>query len=189
MNKLPFVIPLVVLAAACSGGGSHDVVSVPPVTTAGSVSTSTSAVSLSSASGGAPASCAGQLPGSVDNPGVAKLADTMVPITATAVRVCRYAPLDAKVPNQLVRSGVGGSVVARQLERETNALHLIPNAERIPCPLVPNTPGWSIAFAGAATSVTLVVSASDCGFVTNGSVTAGPTTSWLDALGRIATGR
>jgi hypothetical protein len=188
VNRLLFVIPLVVLAAACSSAG-HNVVLAPPVTTAQSATTATSSVALSTAAGGSTGSCAARLPGSIDSPGVRGLAKTMVPINATAVRVCRYSPLDAKVPNQLVRSGVAGAVVTQQLERETNALHHIPNAERIPCPLVPNTPGWTIAFAGATTSVTLVVSASDCGFVTNGSVTAGPTTAWLDALGRIADGR
>jgi hypothetical protein len=192
--KLPFVTLIVVFAAACSSGGGHDVVVAPPSSTttgAAVASPTTSTVALTASDPGRPpAACAPRLSESVDNPGVAGLAHKMVPIPATAARVCRYAPLDAKVPNALERSGLTGSSSAVQhLEAVTNALHHISNTERIPCPLNPSTPGWTIAFTAGRASVTLVVAASDCGFVTNGTLSAGPTTSWLDALGRIATGR
>ena len=111
----------------------------------------------------------------------------MVPVAATAVRVCRYAALNAPNANALVRFGVVTDAAAvRKLEAATNALHLIPNAERIPCPLNPAGVGWWIIFNGKGANVTLGVSASDCGFVTNGVVSAGPSTSWLSALARVA---
>jgi hypothetical protein len=185
MNKLvgvPVLIAAAVLwgVACSSGGGAHDV---------GSATTPTSAATTSStvAATNRPLSqCPSSLPSSVDNTGVPGLGAKMVPIVATAARVCRYAPLNAKNANALVRSGVvTGSAAVRQLENQTNALHHIPNAERIPCPLIPTAPGWSLEFRDGASALTLVVSASDCGFVTNGVISAGPTTAWLDALATI----
>ena len=111
----------------------------------------------------------------------------LVPITATTVRVCRYAALNAPNANVLVRSGVVTDPAAvRSLETATNALHQIPNAERIPCPLNPAGVGWSIIFGARGTSVTLGVLPSDCGFATNGVVSAGPSASWLAALAQVA---
>ena len=166
-----WIAAVVSLAAGCSLG-VHD---------AGSAS-STTAVNVRP-----PASCLPRLPSSIDNSGLAGLPAQLVPITATSARVCRYAPLDSKRANALVGSGVvtDGAAV-RKLESETNALHHISNAEQIPCPLNPTAPGWSIVFADGESSVVVIVAASDCGFATNGVVSAGPTTSWLAALALVA---
>ena len=176
-----FGFPALVVAAlmfggACaSGGGARDLGTTPATTS-----------STSAAKGRPLDRCPSRLPSSVDNPGVPGIGTIVVPIAATAARVCKYAPLSATNASALVRSGVvGGGRAVRQLEHQTNALHHIPNAERIPCPLNPAAPGWSLEFGNGASSVTLVVSASDCGFVTNGVISAGPTTAWLDALAAI----
>jgi hypothetical protein len=174
------VLALVLLTgSACASGGASDLGAVPP-STSGVTSTPTGRSRP-------PAPCPAHLPSSVENAGATGLADRLVPITATGVRVCRYAPLRAKNANALVRSGVVTTRAAvRNLETETNALHHISNAERIPCPLNPSTPGWAIEFGSGGQAIALVVSASDCGFATNGVISAGPTTSWLDTLARIA---
>ena len=176
-----FTAAVVVFGVACgSSGGAHDLGSAPASTAAATTSSTVAAVHR------ALAPCAARLPSNVDNPGVSGLDATMVPLEATAARVCRYAPLNAKHPNALVRSGVVNDAPAvRHLERQTNALHHIPNAERIPCPLNPTAPGWALEFGNGASAVDVVVSASDCGFATNGVISAGPSTAWLAALATI----
>ena len=181
LGVVAFTVAMVLFGVGCSsGGGAHDLGTVPSSTSAATTS------STSVAAHRPLAPCPSRLPSSVDNPGVPGLDATMVPITATEARVCRYAPLNANPASALVRSGVvRGAAAVRQLERQTNALHHIPNAERIPCPLNPTAPGWALEFGNGASAVDVVVSASDCGFATNGVISAGPSTAWLAALATI----
>ena len=177
-----FFAAAVVFGVACSsgGGGAHDPGTVP-VSTSAATTSSTSVVVHRPL-----APCPLRLPSSVDNPGVPGLGAKMVPIEATAARVCGYAPLNAKNASALVRSGVvAGGAAVRRLERQTNALHHIPNAERIPCPLNPMAPGWALEFGNGTSAVEVGVSPSDCGFATNGVITAGPSDAWLGTLATI----
>jgi hypothetical protein len=176
-----FTAAVVVFGVACSsGGGANDLGTAPVSTSAATTSSTSVAVHRPLAA------CPRSLPSSADNPGVPGLDAELVPIEATAARVCRYAPLNARHANALVRSGVvKGAPAVRHLERQTNALHHIPNAERIPCPLNPTAPGWALEFGNGTSGVEVVVSASDCGFATNGVVTAGPSDAWLGALATI----
>jgi hypothetical protein len=176
-----FMVAVVLLGGACSsGGGARDVGSAPASTSAATTSSTSVAVRRPLAP------CPSRLPSSVDNPGVPGLDAKLVPIVATAARVCRYAALNGKQPSALVRSGlVTAAAAVGQLEKQTNALHHIPNAESIPCPLNPTAPGWALEFGNGTSAVEVVVSPSDCGFATNGVISAGPSTQWVDTLATI----
>jgi hypothetical protein len=112
---------------------------------------------------------------------------TLVPITAASVRVCRYAPLDDPHPNTLTGFGVlDDESSVRSLEAEANRMVHLSNSQRIPCPLSTRAPGWFVTFSDATTSVDLSQTAGDCGHVYNGVLTAIPTAAWHDAVTRIA---
>jgi len=171
---LPVLLALVAVAG-CSGGGPHDLTrattSSAPASTLGSTTTSPPV-----------ATCPSTLPQPVSARGAGK---RLVPFTASSATVCRYSTVLAHPPNRLVRTRtVTDASEVAQLERLTNALHRISNAERIPCPLLA-TPQWVLLFASAGASERLVASASDCGFVSNGVATASPTDAWTAALTRI----
>jgi len=171
---LPVLLALVAVAG-CSGGGPHDLTrattSSAPASTLGSTTTSPPV-----------ATCPATLPQPVSARGAGK---RLVPFTASSATVCRYSTVLAHPPNRLVRTRtVTDASEVAQLERLTNTLHRISNAERIPCPLLA-TPQWVLSFVSASASERLVASASDCGFVSNGVTTASPTDAWTAALTRI----
>jgi hypothetical protein len=112
---------------------------------------------------------------------------TLVPITAESVRVCRYAPLDDPHPNTLNGFGVlDDESSVRSLEAEANRMVHLSNSQRVPCPLSTRAPSWFVTFSDATTSVALSQTAGDCGDVYNGVLTAVPTAAWRDAVARIA---
>lgn len=111
---------------------------------------------------------------------------TLVPITATSVRICRYAPLDDPHPNTLNGFGVlDDATSARSLEAEANQLVRLSSSERVPCPLSTSAPSWFVTFSDASTSVDLSETTGDCGDLYNGVLTAVPTTAWQNAIARI----
>jgi len=178
---LPVLLALVAVAG-CSGGGPHDLTrattSSAPASTLGSTTTSAAVPTTTSRA----ATCPATLPQPVSAKGADK---RLVPFTASSATVCRYSTVLAHPPNRLVRTRtVTDASEVAQLERLTNALHRISNAERIPCPLLA-TPQWVLSFVSAGASERLVASASDCGFVSNGVATASPTDAWTAALTRI----
>jgi hypothetical protein len=112
---------------------------------------------------------------------------TLVPITATSVRICRYAPLDDPHPNTLNGFGVlDDETSVRSLEAEANRLVRLSSSERVPCPLSTSAPSWFVTFSDATTSVDLSETAGDCGNLYNGVLTAVPTAAWRNAISRIA---
>jgi hypothetical protein len=111
---------------------------------------------------------------------------TLVPITATSLRICRYAPLDDPHPNTLNGFGVlDDDTSARSLEAEANRLVRLAGSQRVPCPLSTSAPSWFVTFSDATTSVDLSETAGDCGDLYNGVLTAVPTTAWQNAIARI----
>jgi len=184
MHRLTLPALLVLAAVAgCSGGGSHDLTNATTSSTPASTlgSTTTTAVAPPTTTPPA-ATCPATLPQPVSAKGADK---RLVPFTASSATVCRYSTVLAHPPNRLVRKRtVTDASEVAQLERLTNALHRISNAERIPCPLLA-TPQWVLSFVSAGASERLVASASDCGFVSNGVATASPTDAWTAALTRI----
>jgi len=182
MHRFTLSVLLALAAVAgCSGGGPHDLTRATtsaPTSTLGSTTTSADAPTTTSPA----ATCPATLPQPVSAKGADK---RLVPFTASSVTVCRYSTVLAHPPNRLVRKRtVTDASQVAQLERQTNALHRISNAERIPCPLLA-TPQWVLSFASAGASERLVASASDCGFVSNGVATASPTDAWTAALTQI----
>ena len=112
----------------------------------------------------------------------------LVPIAATGVRVCRYAPQVAAPPG--VRDEFGASAdtgTVRALVAQTEAMHLLSPTERVPCPFSPNAPSWFVTFYDGTSSVDLLQSASNCGYVTNGVLTGVAGATWSAALDSIAT--
>jgi hypothetical protein len=106
------------------------------------------------------------------NGGVHGLDKTLVPITATRVRVCEY---DARggATGALIASAVLVSATAKQFENETN---------RLPPPLVDNSGApalysYRVLFTSAAQRVDVLVRL-DLDGVTNGVLHSQPTAQW-----------
>ena len=116
------------------------------------------------------------------------LARRLVPIAATSVRVCRYAPQDAAPPG--ARDEFGATADAgrvRALLAQTEAMRLLEATERVPCPFSMSAPSWFVTFYDGTSSVDLLQSASNCGYVTNGVLTGVPPASWTGALDSVTT--
>jgi hypothetical protein len=119
------------------------------------------------------------------------LGRTLVPIVATSIRVCRYTTPTASqnTLNSTKLSTFGVLDDATQvgaLESRANGLRRLDPAERVPCPLAINAPSWFITFANQTSSVDLVETPGNCGYLYNGVLTAIPTQAWHDAVAHIA---
>jgi hypothetical protein len=113
---------------------------------------------------------------------------TVVPIAATSVRVCRYAPFDNPHKNTLTAFGVlVDQPHVSTLETQANGLRRISNTERVPCPLFIADPTWLIRFSNATSHVDLLESPTNCGDIFNGVSSAARTSAWTDALTHVAT--
>jgi len=117
------------------------------------------------------------------NAGIKELNKRLVPIDASAVRICKYlfAPNAHVIPSGLIASGRGvlKSPTATAFEAETNRLPKLVG----PLPFCPRTmpPVFFLTYASATRRVD-VWQASGCGFMTNGVVRRGTTTRWLNEL-------
>jgi hypothetical protein len=117
--------------------------------------------------------------GSRSNTGVPGLVDKLVPVHATAMRVCQY-----DGDRVLVKEGVERLVSAlTKLETETNAL-----TKDTPAPGCPSitAPRFFITFKDKTTSVD-VTEANDCGYVTNGKYVAVGDLKWRSHFNRYGT--
>jgi hypothetical protein len=105
------------------------------------------------------------------NQGVPELDHKLVPIVASNVRVCIYAPKASVIlkPQDIER-----------LEAETNALPKIHNALRYDCP--PTRPPYVYVTFTNGTERVDISEEGGCGFVTNGKLTASGTNVWRQEL-------
>jgi hypothetical protein len=117
------------------------------------------------------------------NAGIKELNERLVPLDASAVRICKYrlAPNAHLIPSGLIASGRGvlTSANATAFEAETNRLPKLVG----PLPFCPRTmpPVFFLSFANATRRVD-VWEASGCGYMTNGVLRRGTTTHWLNEL-------
>ena len=160
------VATLVVGVSACSSGGSGN---HSATTTTARVETTTGTGRSLSGPGPCPKHDPRFAPAS--NASVAGLAQKLVPIVASDVRVCIYA---AKA------SAVLKPQYIERLEAETNALPRIHNALRYDC--APTRPPYVFVTFTMGSERVDVREEGGCGFVTNGKLTASGTNVWRRKL-------
>lgn len=175
------LLALVVFVAGCSSGGARQsspttravraTTTIVPVT-AGSVASHVVA-NLSRCPATEPDDSVGSL-----NAGVPGLADKLVPITATRVRICLYESATTSnhepLPVRLVASGLLDAAAASMFEDDTNRLPSSDNRNGRPT----SPPFVFVSFA-SDTQVVNVTEACGCGLKTNGVRFVSPTTKWL----------
>jgi len=107
----------------------------------------------------------------------------MVPVSAVGVLVCRYAGSNGENRDRLDAFGVANTLAkVRALEAQANGMRRVSPTERVPCPLDPNAPSWFVTFTDGSSSVDLLQTASNCGYVSNGVLTGVPAPAWRAAL-------
>jgi len=163
---------LVLTVGACtSSSGKHG---------AATTATATSAPALPGVSVRA---CPERLPrnGGVEaGTAVQGLAESLVPITASSVQVCRYGWLDYKLVGSALLSGS----TATQFERETNRLPPHPGLIGGEGPGVDCDFAYVVTFASRFQHVG--VSTAECTVVSNGAIFRDASSKWIDEVQRFA---
>jgi len=164
-----FVAAVAFIAAGCTSGDGKQAVAT---------NTQTGTTSSTAASSRSPASALSDecppkppaAPLTALNAGVSGLDQTLVPITAVKVRVCRY----PKAVSPLVYD----SPAATQFEAETNRLATLPHRRKgMSCGA--GAPTYVVTFASASQQVDVI---DFCGEATNGAFSADSTATWVGGL-------
>jgi len=131
--------------------------------------------------------CPQQKPQYVANHGQG-LGDSLVPVTATSMIVCRYDGLNGPHPLALAGQGtVTDSATVKSWRKRFNALPK-PGSGRVNCPNDDGS-GLLAGFLGSHGAATVVeVNLAGCQFATNGTIArnAGSSDGFLGDLGRLA---